>query len=218
MIVVTDATHRYGSVEALRGVSLRVDPGQRVVILGTNGSGKSTLARLLNGSLRPSSGSVGVDGVSSPPETTRRLGELVGYVRQDPRNQIVSPVVSDEVAFGPRNLGLSRPDVLSRVDEALVVCGISRLRHQLTTVLSGGQQQLLAIGRAVMASPRLLLIDEPTMGLSPAAAREVADFLHTLSTEGLSMIWAGERGDCRISPGIRFALGKSAAKSCTQSR
>lgn len=231
MIVVTDATHRYGSVEALRGVSLRVDPGQRVVILGTNGSGKSTLARLLNGSLLPSSGSVEVDGVSSSPETTRRLAELVGYVRQDPRNQIVSPVVSDEVAFGPRNLGLSRPDVLSRVDEALEVCGISHLRHHMTTELSGGQQQLLALAGVLAMRPRYLVLDEACSQLDEATRRRVRAIVRDCRERGVGVVevahfaedvagadrvlvlergrlaWEGEPGGFFLSPGALASSG-----------
>ena len=120
MIEVRDACFSYdGEKNVVDHVSLTLGPGERVTLLGRNGSGKSTLARLLNGSLAPTDGIVSVDG------ETGGLARLVGYVRQDPRNQIVSPVVSDEVAFGPRNLGLTRAEVLERVDEALEACGIS---------------------------------------------------------------------------------------------
>ena len=139
MIEVRGASYAYraGSL-AVDGVSLNVAPGERVVVLGRNGSGKSTLGRLLNGGLKPSEGTVSVDGERDG------LARLVGYVRQDPRNQIVSALVEDEVAFGPGNLGLSREEVSERVGEALAACGIEALRGRLTEELSGGQQQLLA--------------------------------------------------------------------------
>ena len=117
MIELREACFSFdGERNVVDHVSLTLSPGERLVLLGRNGSGKSTLARLLNGSLAPTSGEVVVDG------RREGLARLVGYVRQDPRNQIVSAVVSDEVAFGPRNLGLPRWEVSARVDEALAAC------------------------------------------------------------------------------------------------
>ena len=183
MIEVCDASFSYGRGDfVLRGVSARLEPGERVVLLGLNGSGKSTLGRLLNGSLRPTEGSVSIDG------QREGLARLVGYVRQDPRNQIVSPVVWDEVAFGPRNLALPLAEVEARVDEALVACGISDLAQRMTSELSGGQQQLLAMAGAIAMRPRYLVLDEVGSQLDEASRRRVADLVGRLVDSGVGVL------------------------------
>ena len=182
MIEVSDACFSYGEGDVLDHVSLSVGAGERVVLLGANGSGKSTLSRLLNGSLEPTSGSVLVDG------RTDGLARLVGYVRQDPRNQIVSSVVLDEVAFGPRNLGLSREEVLRRVDEALDACGIGELRNRATSELSGGQQQLVAIAGVLAMRPRYLVLDEVGAHLDVAARGRVNEVVERLVGSGVGVL------------------------------
>ena len=188
MLEVRDVCFSFdGERNVLEHVSLVVEPGEHVALLGPNGSGKSTLARLLNGSLVPSSGCVRVDG------RTEGLARLVGYVRQDPRNQIVSAVVSDEVAFGPRNLGLPRDEVLRRVDEALEACGISPLRDRMTSELSGGQQQLVAIAGVLAMRPRYLVLDEATSMLDPASRERVAQIVDHLVASGLGVLEIAHR-------------------------
>ena len=183
MVEVRDASFSYdGTASALDHVSLSVAPGERVVLLGTNGSGKSTLSRLLNGSLAPTSGSVRVDGRSDG------LARLVGYVRQDPRNQIVSSVVLDEAAFGPRNLGLSRDEVLARVDEALEACGITGLRDRATSELSGGQQQLVALAGVLAMRPHYLVLDEVGAHLDAASRRRVSEIVERLVASGVGAL------------------------------
>lgn len=188
MLEVRDVCFSFdGERNVLEHVSLVVEPGEHVVLLGPNGSGKSTLARLLNGSLVPSSGCVRVDG------RTEGLARHVGYVRQDPRNQIVSAVVSDEVAFGPRNLGLPRDEVLRRVDEALEACGISPLRDRMTSELSGGQQQLVAIAGVLAMRPRYLVLDEAASMLDPASRERVAQIVDHLIASGLGVLEIAHR-------------------------
>lgn len=188
MLEVRDVRFSFdGEKNVLEHVSLVVEPGERVVLLGPNGSGKSTLARLLNGSLAPSSGCVRVDGQAEG------LARLVGYVRQDPRNQIVSAVVCDEVAFGPRNLGLSRAEVHRRVDEALEVCGISGLRDRMTSELSGGQQQLVAIAGVLAMRPRYLVLDEATSMLDPMSRERIARIVERLVAGGLGVLEISHR-------------------------
>ena len=180
MLEVRDACFSYdGEKNVVDHVSLTLEPGERVTLVGSNGSGKSTLARLLNGSLAPASGSVNVDGRAD------HLARLVGYVRQDPRNQIVSAVVSDEVAFGPRNLGLARREVLARVDQALEACGISDLRDRMTSELSGGQQQLVALAGVLAMRPRYLVLDEATSMLDQPTRRRVARIVGGLADVGV---------------------------------
>lgn len=183
MIEVDHVSFAYsGGGRVLDDVSLHVAPGERVVLLGANGSGKSTLARLVNGGLVPASGTVRVDGVVSG------LARLVGYVRQDPRNQLVSALVSDEVAFGPRNLGLSRAEVLGRVDEALGVCGISQLHDRLTSELSGGQQQLVALAGVLAMRPRYIVLDEVGSHLDEASRVLVSGLVAHLVGAGVGVL------------------------------
>ena len=188
MIEVDDASFRYGGRTALSGVSLRLAPGTRVVLLGRNGSGKSTLGRLLNGALAPSAGRVSVDGLVVGEAAPHDLARLVGYVRQDPRNQIVSALVEDEVAFGPRNLGLDRSDVDERVSEALCACGIESLRGRMTTELSGGQQQLLALAGVLAMRPRYLVLDEAGSQLDEGSRRLLAGVVDALVASGVGVL------------------------------
>ena len=183
MIELREACFSFdGERNVVDHVSLTLNPGERLVLLGRNGSGKSTLARLLNGSLAPTSGEVMVDG------RREGLARLVGYVRQDPRNQIVSAVVSDEVAFGPRNLGLPRWEVSARVDEALAACGISELRERMTSELSGGQQQLVALAGVLAMRPRYLVLDEATSMLDPAMRERVARVVEGVVKSGVGVL------------------------------
>ena len=188
MIEVCDAHFSYGSDEVLRGVSLSVRAGERVVLLGRNGSGKSTLARLLNGALTARSGRVVVDGVVSSPSSRRLLAEVVGYVRQDPRNQIVSPLVFDEASFGPRNLGLDRGEVHGRAERALRACGIWGLRERMTDELSGGQQQLLSLAGVLAMRPRYLVLDEVGSHLDEASRAAIAELVRGLVDEGVGVL------------------------------
>ena len=190
MIELADVSFAYpGGAPVLEGVSLTVASAERVVVLGCNGSGKSTLGRLINGSFVPQSGHVAVDGrEGSLDGRGGGLARMVGYVRQDPRDQIVSSVVSDEVAFGPRNLGLSREEVLARVDEALDLCGISELRDRMTNELSGGQQQLLAIAGVVAMHPSYLVLDEICSHLDEAARERVTGLVDALVARGAGVM------------------------------
>ena len=188
MIEVHDARFSYGRDEVLRGVSLTVRAGERVVLLGRNGSGKSTLARLLNGALTARSGRVVVDGVVASPASRRSLAEVVGYVRQDPRNQIVSPLVLDEAAFGPRNLGLDRDEVRGRAERALRACGIWDLRERMTDELSGGQQQLLSLAGVLAMHPRYLVLDEVGSHLDEASRAAISGLVRGLVDEGVGVL------------------------------
>lgn len=188
MLEVREATFSYsGGPRVLSDVSLRVAPGERVVALGLNGSGKSTLARLLNGALVPTEGSVVVDGVASSHATSRDLARVVGFVRQDPRSQIVSALVSDEVAFGPRNLGLPPEEVRSRVEGALDYCGLGELGDRLTTELSGGQQQLLALAGVIAMRPRYLVLDEACAQLDAGLRRRVRAIATRMRDDGVGV-------------------------------
>ena len=174
--------------DALRGVSLGVAPGEHVVVMGRNGSGKSTLALLANAALRPRAGSVLLDGQDLSWLDRAALCQSVGVVRQDPRSQLVSSLVEDEVAFGPRNLGLPWDEVLGRVDKALELCGIAGLRGRVTTQLSGGQQQLLAFAGVVAMRPRALVLDEVCSHLDLASRLRVRALVDRLVARGVAVL------------------------------
>jgi biotin transport system ATP-binding protein len=144
----------------LTGVDLELDD-HRTAIIGMNGSGKSSLVRLLNGLLLPSSGEVTVDGLS-----TRRDGKQirrkVGFVFQNPDNQIVMPIVADDLAFGCRNLGLPRAESERRITKVLDDLGLTELRDRESFTLSGGERQLIALAAVLVMEPSVIIFDEPT--------------------------------------------------------
>lgn len=163
--------------QALFGVNLRLERGERVALLGPNGAGKTTLVLHLNGILSPAAGTVTISGL---PVTKRNLGEVrrrVGVVFQDPDDQLFMPTVAADVAFGPANLGL-RGDVLDeRVHEALDAVGLTDLADRTPHHLSFGQRRRVALATVLAMRPEILVLDEPTSNLDPASRRELAAIL-----------------------------------------
>jgi energy-coupling factor transport system ATP-binding protein len=193
VISFADISYSYGSAEgarfALAGVSLDVEPGEQVAVLGANGSGKSTLARLVNGLLLPHSGVVTVDGIdTSDASRARELRERVGMVFQRPDDQIVATTVEDDVAFGPENLGLPRAEIRARVDEAITAVGLLGLERREPHLLSGGQKQRLAIAGALAMRPAYLVLDEPASMLDPAGRAEVLAIVAGLRLAGTGVM------------------------------
>lgn len=189
MIRFEDVTFAYrtpdGAIPAVRSVSLSLEAGEVLAILGANGSGKSTLALLSNGLLAPDEGRVNVDGLDArDPDAAYAVRTKVGLVFQDPENQIVATTVEEEVAFGPENLGLPRDELRRRVDDALAQVGLSDLREAEPHQLSGGQKQRLALAGALAMSPRYLVLDEPASMLDPAGRAEVASIVPALVDAG----------------------------------
>ncbi len=153
---------------AIKGISLDVQKGSFVAIVGMNGSGKSTLAKCFNGLILPTSGSVTVDGMDTRDDS--KLWDIrrrVGMVFQNPDNQIVSSIVEDDVAFGPENLGIPPEEIRDRVDQALRQVGMYEHRLKGAHMLSGGQKQRIAIAGAVAMRPECIVFDEPTAMLDP---------------------------------------------------
>ena len=164
--------------KALNNITLNIKHGEFVGIAGMNGSGKSTLARMINGLILPSSGIVQINGMSTGNrKDIKKIRSLVGMLFQNPDNQIISPIVEEDVAFGPINLGLSKQEVKERTDWALKVLGIEKLREQSPYMLSGGQKQKVAIASALAMKPSYLVLDEPTSMLDNESRTE---FLSTL--------------------------------------
>lgn len=193
MLEVKNVTVGYGDVEVLSGASLSVAPGELVALVGDNGSGKSTLGRVMCAAQLVDGGSVVVDGHDpSVSELDRlRVRALVGRVCQDPVDQIVSSLVFDEVAFGPRNLGLDDAEVERRVLAALDLVGMLSFADCVTTELSGGQQQRIALAGLLAMHPSYLVLDEPTAQLDPSARAGFRDLFSRLAYEshmGIALI------------------------------
>ncbi len=165
---------------ALAGVALHIAPGEKVALLGPNGAGKSTLILHLNGILRAQSGRVRVSGVEVGSKTLGRVRQAVGLVFQNPDDQLFSPTVFDDVAFGPIYQGLPPAEVPLRVDEALAAVGMSDYRGRVSHHLSTGEKKRIAIATVLSMQPEILVLDEPTAGLDPRARRGLITLLRTL--------------------------------------
>ena len=176
--------------KALSGVSLEIEEGSFVAIIGHNGSGKSTLAKMLNGILVPSEGRVFIDGMDTRDEAKLLdIRRCVGMVFQNPDNQLVASIVEEDVAFAPENLGIEPEEIRKRVDEALRQVDMYDYRFHAPHLLSGGQKQRVAIAGVIAMRPRCIVLDEPTAMLDPAGRREVIDTITRLRREnGISVI------------------------------
>ena len=177
-------------VNAVDGVSLEVEEGSFVAVVGHNGSGKSTLARLFNGLLLPDKGKVTVFGIDTQDKKQiYSVRSSVGMVFQNPDNQMVASVVEDDIAFGPENLGLAREEIIRRVDWALEQVGMSEYRKSTPFRMSGGQKQRLAIAGVLAIRPKVIVLDESTAMLDPRGRREVMDVIHALNkNENMTVI------------------------------
>lgn len=175
---------------ALKDINLSIKPGEFVGIAGKNASGKTTLARLLNGLLRPTQGKVLINGMDTRDhQHTMEIRRQVAMVLQNPENQIVSPVVEEEISFGPENLCLSPHEVSRRVEEVLEIMGLQELRMHETHQLSGGQKQRVAVAAALAMQPDYLVLDEPTSMLDQLGRRELIEHLHFLNRKrGITII------------------------------
>ncbi len=190
MIQMDSISFSYGDHRAvLEDFSLQINKGSFTAILGRNGSGKSTVARLMNGLLLPSEGRVLVDGMDTADETLiYKIRSRAALVFQNPDDQIVSAVVEDETAFGAENLGIPSSEIRERVDSALRTVGLYEKRLCMTTQLSGGEKQRMAIASALVMQPKLLILDEPTAMLDPSGRREFLKTVQTLHAQGMTVV------------------------------
>jgi cobalt/nickel transport system ATP-binding protein len=163
--------------QALHGVDLRIEPGERVALLGPNGAGKTTLVLHLNGILAPGEGTVEVGGLPVTKEHVQEIRRRVGIVFQDPDDQLFMPSVREDVAFGPANFGLSGPALAERVDQALAAVGMAEHADRSPLHLSGGQRRRVALATVLACDPEILVLDEPSSNLDPVARRELAEVL-----------------------------------------
>jgi len=167
--------------EALRGVDLTIAPGERVALLGPNGAGKTTLSLHTNGILRARAGTVTVRGLALDDDTLPEVRRRVGFVFQDPDDQLFMPTVAEDVAFGPANQGIEGDELRRRVAEALEAVGMGDRAGRAPHHLSGGERRRVAIATVLASRPDLLVLDEPTSGLDPASRRELIERLQGLA-------------------------------------
>ncbi len=178
------------TTKVLKDVSIDIEKGEFLVILGHNGSGKSTFAKHLNAILTATSGSVTIDGIDAgDPENLFEIRKRVGMVFQNPDNQMVANIVEDDVAFAPENLGMPRDEIRKRVDEALEAVNMSAFKKHAPHMLSGGQKQRVAIAGVLAMQPEILVLDEPTAMLDPKGREEIIETVKRLNKEnGMTVV------------------------------
>lgn len=200
IIVAENVTFEYyrrdeeGNVEgittAVDNVSLTMQKGDFIAVLGHNGSGKSTFAKHINALLYPTEGTLYVDGIdTSDEERLLDIRQSAGMVFQNPDNQIVCTLVDEEVAFGPENIGVPSEEIWERVEKSLKAVGMYEYRNASPNKLSGGQKQRIAIAGIVAMKPKCIVLDEPTAMLDPHGRKDVMKVLHELNRrEGVTII------------------------------
>src|SRR5512136_839012 len=192
LIETRDLCYTYpGNVTALHHVNFIAPRKARIAVIGSNGAGKSTLFKCFNGIFRPSSGSVLIRGEQVTKANLREVRKFVGIVFQNADDQIFSPTVEQDVAFGPTNLGLDEETIHHRVHEALKIVGIEDLAHRVPHHLSGGEKKRVAIAGIIAMEPEVLVLDEPTAGLDPQGVHDLVGFINSLSkTYGMTVIFS----------------------------
>lgn len=190
IIEIKDLSFSYSgtSRRSLNSINLEVEKGEFVVVTGPSGCGKTTLCRCLNG-LVPNfytgelTGEISVCGLDVQKQTTSAMSQHVGFVFQDPENQLFCLTVERDVAFGPENMGFPREEIRRRVDWALKVTGTEALKDRAPYELSGGQQQRIAIASVLAMQPKIIVLDEPTSFLDPKSSQEILEVVARLNRE-----------------------------------
>jgi len=184
--IYPDGTH------ALKDINMKIKKGERVAVIGSNGAGKSTLFLHFNGILRPSSGILKIDGepISYQKKDLINIRQKVGLVFQNPDDQLFSPTVKEDVAFGPMNLGLPREEVEMRVKDSLGVVGMQGYDKKPPHHLSGGEKKRVAIAGILAMKPEIMVLDEPTTGLDPLGGDMIMNILYKLNHEKMTIIIA----------------------------
>jgi energy-coupling factor transporter ATP-binding protein EcfA2 len=175
-------------VMALQGINLTINKGERIAFIGQNGGGKTTLAKHFNGLLKPTKGRVLVKGIETKNAPTNQLASVVGYVFQNPANQIFSSSVHDEVAFGPRNMGLGPEEIERRTAQAIESVGLKGYEAVHPYDLDYGKQKLLTIASIISLNPEVYCLDEPTTGQDHRGRRMAAKLIGQLNDAGATVI------------------------------
>jgi energy-coupling factor transport system ATP-binding protein len=189
MIEVKDVYYTYPSgVEALKGVSLTIKNGEFVAIMGQNGAGKTTLIKHFNGLLKPTKGEVLVDGVKTKETSVARLARNVGFVFQNPDNQLFCETVEDEVAFALKNFGFKETTLKKRVTWALNLLGLTEYRKTSPFMLSGGERKRVALASVLAWNPKVVVLDEPTIGQDYEQKEKLRQFIIQLNTQKKTVV------------------------------
>jgi len=189
MIEVRNVYFTYpNGVEALKGVSLHIDRGEFVAIMGQNGAGKTTLVKHFNGLLKPTRGEVLVDGVNTKEVSVATLARKVGYVFQNPDHQLFCETVEKEIAFALKNFGFDEELIKRRVDWALNLLGLSQYRESSPFMLSGGERKRLALASVLAWDPEVVILDEPTIGQDYAQKEKLRQFILQLRAQGKTVV------------------------------
>ncbi len=165
--------------EALHDLSFELTHGEKAALVGANGAGKTTLLLHADGLLLPTAGQVVVGGIPITRRTLPTIRRTVGYLFQQPDDQLFMPTVEEDVAFGPANMGLDDVEIERRVAEALAAVGATELRHRAPGRLSGGEKKRVAIATVLAMEPSILVMDEPTASLDPPARRQLLELIRT---------------------------------------
>jgi energy-coupling factor transport system ATP-binding protein len=189
MIEAQDVHYCYPNrVEALKGVSLTVKDGEFLAIMGQNGAGKSTFVKHFNGLLKPTSGTVCVDGVETTKTSVAALARNVGFVFQNPDHQLFSETVEDEIAFALKNFGFEPDVVEKRVTWALELLSLSQYRKTSPFLLSGGERKRVALASVLAWDPQMLILDEPTIGQDHEQKEKLRQFITQMQTQGKTVV------------------------------
>ena len=182
LIDLRDIAFAYpGQPPLLKCASLRLEAGERLSLTGANGTGKSTLLRIIVGLVTPDSGDVIAFGTPRRAEADfHEVRRRVGFVFQDPDDQLFSPTVAEDIAFGPLNLGKSRDEALAIVDDILARLALTHLKRRITHHLSGGEKRLVTLATVLAMAPEVLLLDEPTNALDTENEARLAEILDSL--------------------------------------
>ena len=189
MIMMEKVSFAYdGLYTALQGVSLQIDDAERIAIMGTNGAGKTTLVKHLNGLLRPNSGRIIFDGVDAKHYSVAELARKIGLVMQNPDHQLFLDSVEKEVVFGLKQLGFSEVEIKERTDRTLSSLDLEDLSERSPFTLSGGERKRVALASVLATEPRVLALDEPTIGQDARQKEKLADMLMDLNKKGRTVI------------------------------
>ena len=189
MLEVKDLHYTYSAgIEALKGINLTVNDGEFLAVMGQNGAGKTTLVKHFNGLLKPTSGEVFVDGVSTCDVSVAKLARNVGFVFQNPDHQLFSETVEDEVAFALRNFSFSETIVEKQVDWALNLLDILEYRKTSPFMLSGGERKRVALASILAWDPHMIILDEPTIGQDYQQKEKLRQFILQLNSQKKTVI------------------------------
>lgn len=189
MIVVEGVRFKYpNGVEALKRVDLAINDGEFLAIMGQNGAGKTTLVKHFNGLLKPSSGTVRVDGIETTKTTIAALSRTVGFVFQNPDHQLFSETVEEEIAFALKNFGFEQDIIQKQVDWALNLLSLEQYRKISPFMLSGGERKRVALASVLAWDPQILILDEPTIGQDHEQKEKLRQFIMQLQTQGKTIV------------------------------